>query len=61
MKRHFTISTPVATDKIRFVVEYEGFGVIFSTEIDEVDETCAIAYFKKMYASARINSIKEKK
>jgi hypothetical protein len=60
MQRHFTISTPVAKDKIRFVIEYEVFGIMFSTEIDEVDENCAIAYFNKMYSSARMNSIKEK-
>lgn len=60
MERHFTINHPVAKDKIRFVVEYEGLGIRFSTEIDEVDETCARAYFKKMYSVAILVSIKKK-
>jgi hypothetical protein len=60
MKRNFTNDYPLQIGKIRFVLKYTGIGITFSTEIDEVDETCAIAYFKKMYPSAVLISIKRK-
>ena len=60
INRYFKIEKPLKEGKTRFVVEYEGFGVRFLTEIDEVDETCAIAYFKKFYPSAKFISITKK-
>lgn len=61
MKKVYTNDYPVPKDKTRFVVKYLGFGVNFSTEIDEVDETCAKAYFNKLYPSAKLISITKKK
>lgn len=60
MKKNYINDYPVPKGKTRFVVKYEGFGITFSTEIDEVDETCAKAYFKKLYPSAKLISITQK-
>lgn len=60
MKRDYKNHYPLAKGKTRFVVKYEGFGITFSTEIDEVDVTCAKTYFEKMYPSANFVSITEK-
>lgn len=61
INKYYPIEKPVKEGKIRFVIEYEGFGVRFLTDIDEVDETCARAYFKKFYPSAKFISITKKK
>lgn len=52
---------PVPEGKTRFIITYQGFGVNFKTEVDEVDQTDAIIYFKKFYPSAKFISIAKKK
>lgn len=60
INNYYPNKNPVAKDKIRFVIIYEGFGIKFKTDIDEVNETCALAYFKKFYPSATFISITKK-
>lgn len=60
IKNYFKIKYPCDKDKTRFIIEYEGYGVRFFTEVDEVDESCAIGWFKKFYPSAKFIAISKK-
>ena len=58
---YYPIPGPVPVGKTRFIITYQGFGVTFKTEVDEVDQTDAIIYFKKFYPLAKFISIAKKK
>ena len=60
LNRHYKNEKPLEKGKTRFVIEYEGFGITFKTDVDAVDEIAAKAYFEKFYPSARFVSIRKK-
>jgi len=61
MKKYFEIISEVPNGKTRFVITYQAYGIQFTTEVDEVDEDCAKAYFNKFYPSTKFIKIEPKK
>jgi hypothetical protein len=50
---YYEKNKPLEDGKKRFTITYRGFFEPFvKTDIDEIDEDCARAYFKKFYPSA---------
>lgn len=59
--KYYENTRPIPDGKNRFVITYEGYGIQFKTDVDEVDEDCAKAYFNKFYPSAKFLKIEPKK